>query len=693
MNKKIIGILAMLTLLTLVIAQVPVHAATPALLPSNTHDLINKAVVGGLLSAASVDQASELLPALGLIYQMYNVGADGQFADPTTYLTAETVTVNGQPQTMYVPREWYMLWHAINEVQEGMPELNWSYDNITGPVRMATVPDSQSLVLAGLPVTPGTWTAPVSLATNGGPGLYLPEFNPAIAANPMNQANQIEGQFDVSVADLGTGQALRCSVKASPFATAVPTFLPLEGTGAAAGGLSFCERALPAFSDDGIAYVLYTDYEIGPGVARTLFKMIRSVDSGAHWTDLAGNAMNAGPNTIPPFAPDIRAFPLIGPPSGELPLFPSLAVSGSGAATTRIHVAYSTLTNLITSDIRSIESINGGTTFSNPVMIESVNPFIPGPLRLLLAPSNAYLQPGVVHVVWYDDIALPPLFPGGLFRLAYSRSMDNGVTYTAPVGVIRPESLMFDFWSSPAPLFVWPTEFPHIAADAATNSVYVVCGESWNWFIWFPRDVLDVFMLYSQDGGATWNWNYPFPEWHIADAAQFFPAIAVEHNDGTVHVTYASKEDVFGNLPFIFFGPWPWFDMVYTASTPTQLVPGAEQWVEGQRVSGYVWDTWFLGLFFSVAANNGHVYAAYTTGILPTAATWGYASMLNDDTWLGTGTKPPPPPVGGAVLSTDMLTLLMPYMAVAILATIGLAYALRRRFRSIQLPHIPSIRS
>jgi hypothetical protein len=644
MNKKMIGLLAIFTLLLLVIAQVPAQATTP--LPDEF--TMMQGMVTSLWSTVPEAQATSLLAALTDFKVL--------FADYDTSLLLNWLPAQGNES------------QPITFVKES-------------PVPL---PTQTSTSEAGLPVIPGTWTPPISLATNAGPANVYPEFNPAIAANPTNPANQVEGQFDVDAANIGTGMAMRCTIRVSPFATAVPRFLPVDGVAAAAGGLSFCTRALPAYSTDGATvYVLYTDYEFqAPAVSYTSFKLLVSHNGGVAWTNVAGAALPAGP--VANGFGTIRQFPFFGPPSGELPVTPSLAVSGNGA-TANLHVAYATFTNLVTNDIRSISSLNGGVSFSNPVIIESINPFLPGPLRLLLAPSNAYVMPGIVHVVWYDDIALPPMPLGGAYILGHAASNDNGVTYTAPgVLVVGSETLVLDI-NSPNLMFLWPTHFPHIAADAATNSIYVVSGNTWS-PVAYPVSNEDIFMVYSHDGGATWNNNWPFPEWHTSNGGQFYPAVTVQHSDGTVHVTYASREEVLNIVGLPGFAGF--FHMIYTAATPAQLQPGVEQWLAGQVVAAWVPDSLYLGTFFSVAASTANVYPAWTSG---TAAAG--PSIMADNTWVGMGTKQTAAPVGGTALSTDMLTLLMPYMLIAVFATIGLAYVLRRRFRSTALPQIPNIRA
>jgi len=317
-----------------------------------------------------------------------------------------------------------------------------------------------------------------------------------------------------------------------------------------------------------------------------------------------------------------------------------------------------------------------------------------------------------VHVVWYDDILFPPAtIPGAnndWFNVRMVRSQDNGVTYTIPATILtlHEDAPIFDVQSG---LMIWPTQAPHVVADGLNNMVHVIVGQGWWWFwIGWPWNAYDLVYLYNTAGNlgiaAASTIIYPFPGPMFADADLFFPALTIERLDGSVHVTYATREDVHGNfgLPVPFFQHYFW-NLVYTSAEPGDLVVagGVGAWTQVQMVSSgnsgfmtYEVDTPFLGMFFSVSASSWHVEAAWTSGTLPPLWVLPLPIWM-DDTFYDRGDKPiiAPPPVGGTVLTADTLMLLMPYLLVALFATLGLAYALRRRFRNIALPHIPSIRS
>ena len=670
----------------LIVAAVPVHAVAPPEKPTpvfreGTGQALHDLLTGqGEYAAAGGYLHEEQLPVLEDLYQIIH---DGQMPTATVTL-ADGSTGN-------VPAEWAGLDWTIQE------EVAY-----TGPVKEGGASVTGS---AGAPVIPGTmFPADVPLATNTGNPFFLGEWNPSIAANPTNPANVIEAQRDVDTTQLLTGLPVRCSVRVLPpfLPPITPVFLPVEGTGL----ISVCTMALVAFSSDGIAYILYTDYEFLGAASVTHFKLIRSMNGGVTWTDVpTGTVMpvTTPPTPIVPFAgwATIRAFPLFGPPSGEIPFQPSLAVTGAGAATVRLNVAYATFTSSVTNDIRSISSNNGGATFTNPVVIESVSPFLPPPLhlRLLLGPSNSYIGTNL-HIVWYDSIFLPP--PSDGFRVGMARSVDNGATYATGTLAVRPET---GFPFSPSLLWIYPTEHPKIASDFATNMVYVICGNSWAWAIW-PLNAYDLFFIYNTAGdltiGASTFFQFPFPSAGMgAPAEQYFPAIATQPLDGTVHVTWADKSNLLWNFgPTIF--PTPEFLILYSASDPAHLQPtlAVEDWTSPQIVShgdGSFWfysgESFYMGVFFSVSANNQFVDAAWTSNPFAYLPLPLRLLPALDDTWMNRGTKPTPVPVGGTVLSADMLTLLAPYLLIGFLATLGLAYALRRRFRHIALPQIPSIRT
>ena len=734
--KKTIAALMLLTLLSLVIAQVPAHAQNEETMPTypgGGSALAALLTTGGDTGTPVLDPVA--LPALGMIYQIIHdwnvqpsmVGeGDDMFGVPPEWATISTANEFGESDSEYTLEVDLKPTGRRDEFKCPPGTVPSGVENQWGVYECIPPPEE-----GGAPVIPGTWRTPndISIAWNtgpvfpAGPGQFpwtLPEFNPSVAANPINRNNVIIGQVAVDLTQLPPF-ALSCSLHVfdwTPPGAVVRMWLPKAPPAGAI--FNFCERALVVFSADGIAYVLWTDYEIAVPLlnSRTDFDMIRSVNNGVTWTDLNGVAMGAVG-----FNPVVRRFPMFGlNPAGQLPVFPSLAVFGRGVGTTRLNIAYASFTTALTNEIWSISSSLGGATLPAPgtwttaAQLAVVSPFPFG--TLLLTPSNAYLPDDngdgepTLHVVWYDDILWPPnTIPGvggDFFRIRERRSQDNGAIYAAATTILglREDAPIFDPQSG---LMVWPTQAPHIATDALNNMVHVIVGQGW-WpgLFWWPWSAYDLVYLYNTRGNlaapAFSTVIYPFPGPLFVEGDLFFPALTVEPTDGAVHVTYATRQDLHGNYGLPFPG-WQnyFFNVVETSAEPGDLVVagGVGAWSQLQRVSHrdanpvfmarYAVDSPFLGIFFSASASFWNVEAAWTSGSYPP---W-TPTIFSDNTWYNRGAKPAvvPPPVGGAVLTADTLMLLMPYLLVAVFATLGLAYALRRRFRHIALPHIPSIRS
>jgi hypothetical protein len=247
-------------------------------------------------------------------------------------------------------------------------------------------------------------------------------------------------------------------------------------------------------------------------------------------------------------------------------------------------------------------------------------------------------------------------------------------------------------------VIAWPSEWPHLATEPNSGFAYVVTTRS---FIGTPTTPLSnryhIAVIYFVDGdvtnGALTNsftqFNFPNPAVFPA-FDQLFPAVTTQP-DGTVHVTYADAA-IAGPLP-----PAPvvgiLFQIFYTGTNPSNLQPSipVETWVAPQLVSDAPGSMpFFTGVFFSVTASsstatvNGYVHPAWAA-----STAFGFVGIVGLDTFTDRGKKPLLP-VGGAVLPTNELALLTPYLLVAVFATLGLAYAMRRRFRSINLPTIPT---
>jgi hypothetical protein len=201
-----------------------------------------------------------------------------------------------------------------------------------------------------------------------------------------------------------------------------------------------------------------------------------------------------------------------------------------------------------------------------------------------------------------------------------------------------------------------------------------------------------IAVIYSTTGditsGTGRHTQQDFPTAPLVPAFdQLFPAVATQP-DGTVHVTWLDTAP--GGAAANSLTTAARSLILYSASNPANLNPAVavENWAIPQFVGGSLDLAFFDGVFFSVTASSstatvhGFVNAAWVEAPAGTIASL--------DTFTNAGEKPLLP-VGGAVLPTNELALLAPYLAVAVFATLGLAYAMRRRFRGISLPTVPTV--
>jgi len=708
MKMKNLGILAVLTLLLVIAiptAPVPIAAqSAPPQLPTLTAQDMQTQL-------PYVDPTA--YPLMEVFYQMLNNWQVPQQADGTPYI----------PE-----------WANLPTSTETLPTGGGATVSASGSASAPAVVVGSFAASAGTassPALPPTFTTQVNLASNSIlPTIFTPSFNPSIAADPSNITTTnvggalIEGQFDVAPAQ----PFLRCSIRTSVDGGTTwsgPTFLPLVPQ---APG-SFCTRALVAFSStDDVAYVLWTSYSLATSTTNFLMGETAynvATNTFGALTGLAGGA----------FPTVVRAFPM----SQELPITPSLAVFGAGAIA-EIHIAYVTFKGVPLTPQNEIDTMNsatGNVPFAGPTVLRTVNQVIPGPRQFLLGPSNAYLGRNRVNVAWYDS---GPTFLSGLFFIGHSASTDNGNTNAVvnhvPVGfAVNGENGGFVQGKIITAPF---TFFPHLAADTVRGYEYLIDGYS---FPAFPHACAPGFaqcykLFFMEDNGGNFNTlntaaapcapdplnpanfvctaagtrrayiqnNFENP--HTGAASdEFFPAIAIE-SDGTVHTTWADRRGPTAALGAL---ARPDFQILYAASYPfgpgfgtAPLVPVVPFWTSPQvadqgnalLASGFMEGAPFSGEFFSLAVNHGSggVHPAWTavTNVASTALGGPPPlTLFADNTYTNTGVIVTP--VGGAVLSVNNLALLAPYLAVAVFATLGLAYALRRRFRSISLPQIPSI--
>jgi hypothetical protein len=106
---------------------------------------------------------------------------------------------------------------------------------------------------------------------------------------------------------------------------------------------------------------------------------------------------------------------------------------------------------------------------------------------------------------------------------------------------------------------------------------------------------------------------------------QFFPAIAPENEDGTVHVTWGDTSRAFNTIPVL---NTQFFDVFYAGASapsagvgvfsPTQLVSFNPSLV---NPNGFQRTTILMGEFFSATA-SGHVPAPTSTAVARVHAAW-----------------------------------------------------------------------
>lgn len=178
----------------------------------------------------------------------------------------------------------------------------------------------------------------------------------------------------------------------------------------------------------------------------------------------------------------------------------------------RIYVGWDTVSNR--QILRISWSGDGGASFSPAVDVEGTGVNV-GVIPMV-GPG------GVVHAVWAhsDDFRTAPLV------LHASRSEDGGVTWSAPVEIVRMQEVGVRFQRAGDIL-------PTAAVDPRTGRLYVAWMDQR-----FTPGVSQVLLTRSDDGGRTWSEPQRVSD-GPGDAPSYTPALAV-NADGRVAITYYS---------------------------------------------------------------------------------------------------------------------------------------------------------
>ena len=350
----------------------------------------------------------------------------------------------------------------------------------------------------------------------------LPGFQSevSIAVNPTNPMNLVAGSNDPSNltmdAYFSTDGGLSWQFRTLPFTV---------------GGTTFAATTDPAivFDRQGVAYFAYELANIrngqidGNSVANA---MARSTDGGNTWTAVLVTPLNSG---------DDKEFIGIGP-------------DRTNPNVDRIYMGWQRRgTQLVSSSL-------DGITWSTPVQVnvgaadEGINS------QVAVGPQ------GEVYFSWQEFGSV-----SGVGPVAFSRSMDGGLTWSAP---IRPVTTSVSPFNDPVSgrLYLIPAQ-PSRGVGAYLSIDVDRSGGANNGRIYLSimdqadRDAdaltghanTDIFLLSSSDGGVTWT-----PPNRVNDdgttASQFLPWMQVDQTNGLVSLSwYDARNDVANNQSVEYF--------------------------------------------------------------------------------------------------------------------------------------------
>lgn len=406
----------------------------------------------------------------------------------------------------------------------GTPPFAVDLSRLVGPLTGYACSDKPAATLVSGP-------SPLPAGCGAGAGTSYPnaEVEPSLAANPRNPEHLL-AMWQQDRWSNGSARALVSAVSFDGGASWSARPMPFSrcGGGTAAGGGDF-ERATDpwvSFGPDGTAWAMSLSTS-GPVNAMLVS---RSTDGGLGWSAPVSlinettpyfndkNALTADPYDAR-FAyavwDRLRDGSSSGPamfarttdggatwestreifnPGASSQTIGNLIVSPADGALVNVTLQIDYLPgNARESRVVAIRSANRGQSWSGPVTIErslavgARDPENGTPIRDgAIIPQAAAGPGGLVHVVWQDS-----RFSGGARdAVAYSRSADGGLTWSAPVRVNR----------DPSVAAFTPTV--HVLADGTLGVSYFDLRDN-------TADATTLlagyFLARSTDGGATWQ--------------------------------------------------------------------------------------------------------------------------------------------------------------------------------------------
>jgi hypothetical protein len=142
---------------------------------------------------------------------------------------------------------------------------------------------------------------------------------------------------------------------------------------------------------------------------------------------------------------------------------------------------------------------------------------------------------GEVYVAWNDYVAN---------AIVFNRSFDGGNTWGTPVTVSR-KTLPFDI-AIPAESFRGALVYPSLDVDRSSgiHRGRIYCS----WMDLTPANVTDIFISYSDNGGASWSTPVPVTDQFLSAVDRFNHWMSVDAVTGDVNVAfYDTRNDLTGS--------------------------------------------------------------------------------------------------------------------------------------------------
>src|SRR6266849_1086810 len=142
---------------------------------------------------------------------------------------------------------------------------------------------------------------------------------------------------------------------------------------------------------------------------------------------------------------------------------------------------------------------------------------------------------GEVYVAWNDYVAN---------AIVFNRSFDGGNTWGTPV-TVSPKTLPFDI-AIPAESFRGALVYPSLDVDRSNgpHRGRIYCS----WMDLTPANVTDIFISYSDNGGANWSTPVPVTDQFLSAVDRFNHWMSVDSVTGDVNVAfYDTRNDLTGS--------------------------------------------------------------------------------------------------------------------------------------------------